>query len=381
MSDDETDGTAGDISDDEVDGADDEIPDQTLVEMVRHLRPAWTPVTLRRVADGVNATVVVDVETPSGDRSVVLKASTSSHELAADRSRAEPRVLSLVGRQTDVPVPTVFGACDDHETYPTPYFLMEYVEGETIDHADAPDLPSSVRETIFREAGRNLAGLHSLGSLDAVGDLVARDGEVVVLDTDEHPSYDDFHESLLDSYEETLDLLLEEGGYFPDLAEKPNRFDDLVPRIRRHLRDTVPDLPPPDPPTYCHKDYRYGNLVVTPGTGETRAVLDWANLMAAPPAFNLAIAESKLLKPDLNTDPDAAAGRAGELRRALWDGYESGHDDWSFDAATRERLRLYRLVFRLDMMACLPFFYQSDPTLHDREVRAEEHRAFVEQYL
>lgn len=365
----------------EIDGADDEIPDETFAEMVQHLRPSWTPVALRRVADGVNATVVVDVQTPTGDRSVVCKASTSSHELAADRSRAEPRVLSLVDSQTDVPVPTVFGACDDHETYPTPYFLMEYVEGETIDHADAPDLPSSVRETIFREAGRNLAGIHSLGSLDAVGDLVARDGEVVVLDTDEHPSYDDFHESVLDSYEETLDLLLEDGGYFPDLAEDPNRFDDLVPRVRRYLRETVPDLPPPNPPTYCHKDYRYGNLVVTPGTGETRAVLDWANLMAAPPAFNLAIAESKLLKPDLNTDPDASAGRASELRRALWDGYESVRDDWSFDAATRERMRLYRLVFRLDMMACLPFFYQSDPTLDDREVRAEEHRAFVEQYL
>jgi len=32
-------------------------------------------------------------------------------------------------------------------------------------------------------------------------------------------------------------------------------------------------------------------------------------------------------------------------------------------------------------MACLPFFYRSDPTLTDRAARAAEHRAFVEQYL
>lgn len=35
----------------------------------------------------------------------------------------------------------------------------------------------------------------------------------------------------------------------------------------------------------------------------------------SPPGFNLAIAESKLLKPDSNRDADASAGRAGELRR------------------------------------------------------------------
>jgi aminoglycoside phosphotransferase (APT) family kinase protein len=361
--------------------ADGEITDATLADMVQHLRPDWTPTGIDRVTDGVNSTVVVDVDTPTGDRTVVLKAITSSHPLAADRARAEPRVLSLVGRETTVPVPTVLGTCDDHESYPTPYFLMEYVDGECFAQDRAPTLPSPVRETIFREAGRNLTALHSLGPLDEVGDLVGRDATVTVLDTPESPSYDAFHAWLVDSYEETFDRLLEDGGYFPDLTEDPSRFDDLVPKIRTYLTETVPTLSPPEPPTYCHKDYRYGNLVVAPETGETRAVLDWANLMSAPPAFNLAIAESKLLKPDLNTDADASVGRAGELRRALWNAYESARDGWSFDEATRERIRVYRLAYRLDAMACLPFFYRSDPTLDDREVRASEHRSFVEQYL
>ncbi|UOO94268.1 phosphotransferase [Halococcus dombrowskii] len=316
-----------------------------------------------------------------GERSIVLKASTSSHPLAADRSKAEPRVLSLLRRETTVPVPTVFDTCDDHETYPAPYFLMEYVDGRTIDHADAPDLPFDVRETIFSEAGRNLAELHTLDSFDEIGDIVGTNGGISVLDTSDSPSYDVFHDWLLDSYEETLDQLLEDGGYFPELATDPNRFDNLVPDIRSYLKETISNLSAPKPPTYCHKDYRYGNLVVAPESGEARAVLDWANLMSAPPAFNLAIAESKLLKPDLNTDASASAGRAGGLRRALWDAYESVRDEWSFDAATRERIRLYRLVFRLDQMACLPLFARTDPTLDDRAARATEHRAFVEQYL
>ena len=359
----------------------DGIPDGTIADMVRHLRPSWTPVVFDRVAEGVNSTVVIDVDTPTGRRRVVLKAITSSHPLAADRARAEPHLLSLVGRETAAPVPTVFGACDGHGTYPSPYFLMEYIDGETFTQDHAPTLSPPVRETVFREAGRNLATLHTLGPLGEVGDLVGRDGTVTVVDTPESPSYDSFHAWLLDSYGETLDQLLEDGGYFPELTEDPDRFDDLVPGIRSYLEETVPDLSTPDPPTYCHKDYRYGNLVVHPETGETRAVLDWANLMSAPPAFNLAIAESKLLKPDLNTDADASAGRAGELRRELRDAYESMRDGWSFDEATRERIRVYRLAYRLDAMACLPLFSRIDPTLDDREIRTAEHRAFVEQYL
>lgn len=361
--------------------ASDELRNETLAGMVRHLRPSWTPVSFDRVTEGVNTTVVVNVITSTGDQTVVLKTITSSHSLAADRARAEPYVLSLVGRETIIPVPTMVDVCENHEIYPTPYFLMKYVEGETFAHDHAPTLPAAVRETIFREAGQHLAALHSLGPLEETGDLIGRDGTVAVLDTPESPSYDSFHEWLLDSYEETLDRLLEDGGYFPDLTEDPTRFDDLVPEIREYLRETVPKLQPPESPTYCHKDYRYGNLVVEPETGATRAVLDWANLMSAPPEFNLAIAESKLLKPDLNTDAEAAVGRAGELRRALWDGYESVRNQWTFDEATRKRLRVYRLAYRLDTMACLPFFAQSDPTLEDRESRAAEHRAFVAQYL
>jgi aminoglycoside phosphotransferase (APT) family kinase protein len=359
----------------------DGISDETLAEMVRHLRSSWSLEKIERVEEGVNSTVALDVNSPTGNRRTVLKAITSSHPLAADRARAEPIVLSLLQRETAVPVPTVFDICDDHETYPTPYFLMEYVDGETISAADVPNLSFDIRETIFREAGLNLAGLHTLGPLGEVGDLVGEDGEVSVLDAPESPSYEVFHDWLLESYEETLDQLLEDGGYFPELTENPNRFDDLVPEIRRYLKETIPDLPAPEPPTYCHKDYGYWNLVVAPETGETRAVLDWANLMSAPPGFNLAIAESKLLKPDLNTDASASAGRAGELRRALWSGYELVRDEWTFDAATRKRIRVYRLAFRLDQMACLPLFADIDPTLDDRETRAAEHRAFVEQYL
>ncbi|KAB1194860.1 phosphotransferase [Haloferax sp. MBLA0076] len=349
--------------------------------MVRHLDPSWRVVEIDRIDDGVNETTRLDVETPTERRRVVLKASTSSSPLAETRAQVEPRMISLVGRSTEMPVPSVSGVCDDHETYPTPFFVMSHVDGETFDHARASDLPPHTRETIFREAGENLAQLHALGPLPAVGELTYRDGDVTILDTTDHPRYDDFHDWLLDTYEETLDRIEEDGGYFPDLTEDPTRFTDLVPGIRQYLRETIPDLPSPEPPTYCHKDYRYGNVAVDPETGATRAVLDWGILMSAPPAFNIAMTESKLLKPDYNDDADPDTGRAGALRQILRDAYAETRTQWTFDEETRERIRLYRLVYRLDAMACLPLWYRTDPTLSDRDTRAAEHRAFVEQYL
>lgn len=40
---------------------------------------------------------------------------------------------------------------------------MEYVDGDTISVADAPNLPFDIRKTVFHEAGLNLAELHTLG--------------------------------------------------------------------------------------------------------------------------------------------------------------------------------------------------------------------------
>jgi aminoglycoside phosphotransferase (APT) family kinase protein len=358
-----------------------EFSDETVAGMISHLVPSWDVVNVDTVEEGSNTTAIVNAETPDGERTVVLKAATSTWPGADDKTRAEPRLLSLVHEETSIPVPGMHGVCDDHGTYPTPFFLMEHVDGECFSQDQAPEMPSSMRKTIVREAGQHMAELHMLGPLPAVGDIVCYDGDITIRDTEASPSYDDFHEWLLDHYEETLDQLEENGGYFPDLTEDPNRFTDLVPEIRAYLRETIPDLSDPDPPTYCHKDYRYGNLVVNPETGTANAVIDWGILMAAPPAFNIAITEGKLLKPDHNGDSNPTTGRAGELRDVMWDAYTAKRDGWTFDEGTRERIHVYRLAYRLDSMACLPLYFSTDPTLDDREARADEHREFVAQYL
>jgi aminoglycoside phosphotransferase (APT) family kinase protein len=348
-----------------------QVPDSEVRGMVAELEPDWRVDAIERSPHGTDLVAVLDVRTPER-RSVVLKATTADF-VDPVVARSEPRLLELANRETSIPVPAVFGYCDDHDRYPSPFYLMEYVEGENYE-GRVGALSVAARETILRAAGENLAELHELGPLAAPGKVGVRDGELCVLDTDDHPRHDDFHDAVLADCEDTLDSLAD-GGFYPDLADDPDRFADLVPELRDYLRTRVPALPAPDEPTYCHWDYRVGNLLIDPETGDTRAVLDWANLSSAEPAYNLAQTEFYLLSPI----PDGPE-RTGRLRDAFRTAYAEARADWSFDEPTRERMDVYRLAGRLGAMACLPLWYQ-DASPAERTERAAEHRAAVARYL
>jgi aminoglycoside phosphotransferase (APT) family kinase protein len=353
------------------DSLDADISDAMVREMVRSLQPAWRVEDIRREEHGTDFVASLAVQTPDGSRQVVLKATTAG--LVGELARTEPRLLELVGRETRVPVPTVFGFRDDHPEFPTPYYLLSYEAGENFE--GRPDALSPVaRERVLHEAGENLAEIHALGPLDAVGEVGVRDGELTVLDTEDHPSYEDTRQWALADGLEAIDTL-DSGGFFPQFAEDPERFADLVPALRTYVEETAPALPAPAEPTYCHRDYRYGNLLLHPETGEAEAVLDWAGTLSVEPAYNLAIAESLLLDPAGDGER-----RTRELRETFRTAYAASRDEWRFDAATCERMRLYRLVCRLHAMACLPLWHR-EASADRREEIEDSHREFVADYL
>lgn len=348
------------------------VTDDAVVAMVEQLQPDWTVEVIEVDEQGSDFIAHLTFSGSGAPDGAVLKATTAEW-MQSTYARAEPRMLSLVAAETDIPVPTVYGYCDRHERLPAPFFLMSEVSGRDF-NGQGQVMDPKVREAVIEDAGRYLASLHEIDTLSMIGRIGVEDGTLQVVHTEEHPSGQSFHPWLLDSYEETLDSLTS-GGYFPDLADDPQRFADIIPDIRRYLREAIPDLPAPRSPVYCHQDYRYGNLLIDPVSGQTNAVIDWGLIMAAPPAFNLANAESLLLSPD--TDPTA---RTAALRRRFRQAYAETREGWSFDAQTRDRMEVYRLCCRLDAMACLPLWYQ-DATPEQRDVRAEEHRQFIRQYV
>lgn len=361
--------------------SDSDLDAETVEAMVAELRPGWSVASVERSEHGTDFVGFLDLEGPEGPDRVVLKATTADF-VDPEIARSEPRFFEFLGARTDIPVPSVYGVCDEHASFPAPFYIVEYVAGETFE-SDIDDLSETAVKRVLAAAGENLAALHELGPLDAVGDVgVGADGELAVLDTDDHPATTDQRGWLHDSGMETLDAL-EDGGYFSDMADDPDRFADLVPALRDVVAERVASLPDFAPPAYCHWDYRWGNLILDPATGATNAVLDWANLTAIEPAYNLATVESHML--DAN-DPDEAT--LCERRRAFRDAYErartetldpSDDSTWRFTDAIRERMECYRLLKRLDAMACLPLWHR-EKTAGGRDAVADEHRAFLDAY-
>lgn len=71
-------------------------------------------------------------------------------------------------------------------------------------------------------------------------------------------------------------------------------------------------------------------------------MIDWVWALSVEPAYNLAIAEAKLL------------GESGEhwterLSRAFRTAYAEQREGWSFDDDVRERMTFYRVVVRIQV--------------------------------
>lgn len=347
------------------------VSDTDVRGMVLACRPDWQVVDHERSDVGTDFVAFVTCDAPDGRREAVLKATTAGFVDPAV-ARAEARLLALVGRETPIPVPAVYGYVDAHDEYPAPFVLLERVDGVNVE-GDPDRLPTAARERVVREAGEHLAALHELGPLSRVGSVGVRDGELAVIDG-EHGDVDGFRDWLRAGADEVLEALAD-GTYFPDLADEPDRFADLATPLSEALDARLAALSSVEAPRYCHWDYRYGNLLVDPETGATRAVLDWANLRATEPAYNLGKVEPHLF--DHHRDgPD----RAAELRAAFRTAYEHERDGWAFTAAIEARLETYRLLERLSAMACLPL-WMAEATPAEQADREREHREAVAAYL
>jgi aminoglycoside phosphotransferase (APT) family kinase protein len=345
------------------------VSDADVAEMVRACRPEWRVQAFERAAEGTDFVAFVDCVTPDGPRRAVLKATTAGF-VRPEVARAEPRLYDILCRETSIPVPEVYGAVDAHEAFPAPFYLLEHVDGTNVE-ADPGALSPAARERTCREAGRNLAELHELRTFPRVGSVGIRDGLTVV--PGEEGLFKDGREWFRAAAQRSVEALAE-GTYFPDRAEQPDRFADLAAPLAEAFEERIAAMPDPAPPRFCHWDYRYGNLLLDPETGATRAVLDFANCSTADPAYNLACAEYHLL----GVDDEAAT--VARHRAVLREAYAAGRDAWTFDEAVEARLQTYALKCRVDAMACLPLWHEEkSSTGKDSVERA--HREAVAAYL
>lgn len=319
----------------------------------------------------------LDLDAPGGPDETVLKATTpGDHPMA----HAEARLLGILAAETDVPVPEVYGAVDDHPDLPTPYLLMERLPGETIYRPEMVDLPADALRWIARESGRHLADLHRIRDLEgfgSVGPNLDRPlaggrpsgdlGSVRVADpTADWPTW--LHQAA-------------ENG-LSDLES--TRFADLVSEVGPVVHDRIDDLGRSPPgtafePTLAHVDNQIANLLLDRDRRSITGVIDWSFTLAATPAYDLAFAERSLAGGPWWYVP-AIPDRESLVREALLEGYRETGSEAAI-GEFREHGDLYRLF------ACLfSAFHFEDRLRMDGasesaiEAAARRHRAVFERY-
>lgn len=225
--------------------------EQLVQKLASHsrLRRSW-PLT-----GGVSAEVTaLEIERPDGTttRLVVRRHGATdlrrNPQIAAD----EFRLLRLL-RSAGVAVPAPYYLDQSGELFPTPYLVIEYVEGTTeFAPADVADLA--------RQLAAQLVRIHTL--------------DATTLDLSFLPRQADLYAALLRERPASVDHSLDEG------------------RIRATLEPLWP-LPQRNPVVLLHGDFWPGNILWR--DGRLAAVIDWEDAAVGDPLADLANARLELL--------------------------------------------------------------------------------------
>ena len=177
----------------------------------------------------------------------------------------EHRILTALHR-TDIPVPAPLAACTDPDVIGTPFYVMQYVDGEVLDSVQRVQACSPAQRwqlgmdliTVLARMHALIPAEHGLASLSPPGSYAERQLHRW------SRQWEDYR---------TRDL--------PALRE-----------ANRLLRAAVPE---PVPPALVHQDYRLGNMIVGPAA--IRAVLDWELAVLGDPVADLGYLGARVTAP------------------------------------------------------------------------------------
>ncbi|GAB3912083.1 phosphotransferase family protein [Larkinella knui] len=177
----------------------------------------------------------------------------------------EFRVLSLLQSAGYPKIPEPVAFCDDESVLGCPFYIMKRVSGIILRAQTAPKM--SLSEEIMRRASEslvdNLVQLHAL-AIQNTGLVQLGKPEGYI-----RRQVEGWHRRYLAS--QTDDL--------PDM-------DELARWLTAHL-------PPENPPTLLHNDYKYDNVVLNPDDlTDIRAVLDWEMCTVGDPLMDVGTALS-----------------------------------------------------------------------------------------
>ncbi|QLH77040.1 phosphotransferase [Halosimplex rubrum] len=306
-----------------------------IEEMIAAVTDGWTVRSASAIDDGGNETVTVTAETADGPRECVLKA--TDEESGGGNLAAEAKLLRLLGAETAVPVPEVYGVVPDHPDLPTPLYLMERVDGDPLP-TDASAIPDDEMAEYARQVGRSIAEVHDIDAFDGYGPVVvaehAEPGDL----GGTRPLAREYGLALYDPRDSWASQLSATAERMLDgLAD--GRFGDQVPDLRAAIDRRQRRLDLSGSPAIARVDHNPGNLAVDRESRSVTGLLDWGLVRTTDREYDLACAEQGLC--GLSS---LGSKRRECIRSELYEGYREVRGlpaDEAFDA----RRRLYVLIF------------------------------------
>jgi len=217
---------------------------------------ARTPLRFARVGHG-QSNLTFLVSDAAGARWVLRRPPLGRLLASAHDVAREHRILSAL-EGTGVPAPRVLGLCTDPDVSDVPLLLMEHVEGVVVDRIEiAERLPPRRRADVSAALASTLADVHAV----------------------------DLERSGLDSLASHAPYAARQLKRWQGQWEASRTRDvPAIDALARRLRAAAPaqrDV------TLVHGDFQLQNVVVDPGTGDVRAVLDWELCTLGDPLADL----------------------------------------------------------------------------------------------
>jgi aminoglycoside phosphotransferase (APT) family kinase protein len=233
----------------------DDLDEIALRQLVQSLEPGATLLRAWTLTGGVSARLTaLEIEEPGGTKKkVVVRQHGEADRKANPRIAASEFRLLQVIRAEGVPAPAPYYLDESCRIFPTPYLVIEYLEGEA--EFSPPDLPG-----FAQEVAAHLARIHSIaGSHPGLG-FLSREEERLAQRLTKRPTI--FDESLSE-------------GLIRDALERAWPFP-------RHNQEAL-----------LHGDYWPGNLLWN--DGRLLAIIDWEDAALGDPLADLGNSRLEIL--------------------------------------------------------------------------------------
>lgn len=192
-----------------------------------------------------------------GKRYVMRMKPTGTLLPSAHQVEREFRVMQAL-QGSGVPVPRMFGLCEDASLIGTPFCVMEYVEGRIFRDAQLPGCTPAERSAIYDSLNETLANLHQV------------DYKAVGLEDFGKPG--NYFERQFSRWERQY------RGAQTDQIPEMEELISLLPKL----------LPRDDTAAIVHGDYRTENTMFHLTEPRAAAVLDWELCTIGHPLADLA---------------------------------------------------------------------------------------------